>query len=319
MKTSSEHIRQNFYPVPVVDQSTARKFPLGPGARAMAKLAWRPEAAVLLQAHAFRPARARSWTGVSGTDPLLLSARKLAQARSYYLRHGHRYPADLVAEIQAKVGVARTGEMDALTILAVARYQRAKELRACSGCADAQTLKAMFGADVRMRKDAYPGPVVSHEDIDGIWQASVKLTAKIKRAWQRLRPHLPEGAVLIAGLRTWGDSARKLEDTFADNASEIVARGMLNPGEVADILAAKNYQQMHNWVWSTRDGITQYKVALPGQSRHCGGDAFDVSGASLRSILAAVADARLADPQFNAMFEGYTQEPSGDYVHIDLR
>lgn len=317
MTTTGDDSGQIAYPGPVLYEPTAVRYPLGPGWRAMAQLAWRPEAAML---QAVDSVRATSGVLASSSrgEPLLLSAGQLERARAFYLRNAAHYPADLVAVIQDRVGAAATGSMDTHTVVAVARYQRQKGLSG-DGQAGERTIKAMFGADVRMRADAHHGPEVGHEGTGGIASASVRLTAKIKRAWQRLRPHLPEGAVLVAGLHTWTDSAYLLEDHFTAKARELVARDMLTHTQVTDILAARDYRQMYNWAWSTKGGITQYKVAMPGRSRHCVGDAFDVSGTHPRAIVTAVADARMAAPSFNALFQSYSWDPSSDCVHINLR
>lgn len=266
----------------------------------------------------YEPASVAAISPAPSPDESPLNRRRLARARGYYLRNAHRYPPELVVEIQAKVGVAGTGVVDASTIQAIARYQRAKDLKERDGTAVATTLQAMFGADVRMRADARPGPVVSHEGTGGIVHPRVKLTALIKRAWQLLRPHVPEGTVLVAGLHSWGDTARMLEGCFADKAAELVAKGMLTRAHVDHILTGKNYGAMYGWVWSTRDGVTQYRLALPGTSRHSCGTEFDISGARTRSMMAAVANARLADPQFNALFAGYRCDDSRQSVHIKV-
>lgn len=315
MTTSADDSGQFHYPAPALTHSHSVRYPLGGGARTIARLTWPDE-----QFQTELPgAAAQSAPDSDWGQPWVLGSRQLARASAYYLRHASRYPTALVRVLQTRLGLLATGDMDARTIVAVARFQRAEGLSVCDGQAGEVTLTAMFGADVRMRVGACPGPVVSREGVGGIAAGSVKLTDKIKRAWRLLRPHLPASAVLISGLHTWADSARMLEDSFVDSAAEIVAKGMLTRVQVADILATRNYRQMYNWAWTTKGGLTPYKISLPGHSRHCGGGAFDIAGASVRSIVTGVANARLAAPKFNALFAGYTPEPGSHYVHIDVR
>jgi hypothetical protein len=118
-------------------------------------------------------------------------------------------------------------------------------------------------------KATHAAAVVGYKKpVTGVW-ASVTLTASIERAFEALKPTLPPGVVMTSGYRSDADQERTINNYFASHSG---------PSTITDVEARRQ------WLQSEKGLI----IARVGRSPHRTGLAFDLSGADLDSMNAAV-------------------------------
>jgi peptidoglycan hydrolase-like protein with peptidoglycan-binding domain len=125
----------------------------------------------------------------------------------------------------------------------------------------------------------------------------VKLTPAIENAYRVLVPYLPASVHMTSGLRSDADQARIINEYY-------VQRG--GPADVKDV------EQRRQWL--KNKGMI---IAAVGTSPHRTGLAFDLSGAALSSIDAAVHSCFKEHPQ-DFHFKDTIVERANNCLHVDL-
>jgi hypothetical protein len=124
----------------------------------------------------------------------------------------------------------------------------------------------------------------------------VKLTAAISAAFAILRPYLPRGTVMTSGLRSDEDQRALINRMYLQKGG---------PANVTDINRRLQFLRQR--------GV---KIAAPGSSPHRTGKAFDLSGAGLSSIVAAVLKCKREKREFK--YTKHILEPKNNCVHVEV-
>lgn len=129
-------------------------------------------------------------------------------------------------------------------------------------------------------------------------QSGVKLTDAISSNYRVLAPFLPAGAVMTSGLRTDADQESLIHRYFKSHGG---------PASITDAEAQRQ------WLASNYDMV----IARVGSSPHRTGLAFDLSGAPLSQIEAAVRRcAREKPAEFH--FSRLIYESSNNCIHVEV-
>ena len=128
-------------------------------------------------------------------------------------------------------------------------------------------------------------------------EPNVKLTGAIEAAWRVLLPYLPAGAEMTSGLRTDGDQANLINRYYAQNG-----------GTAVD----ENVEQKREWLQNKG-----FIIAKVGTSPHRSGLAFDISGAPLGEIQAAVVRC-YNEKKAEFRFLDTVVERANNCIHVNL-
>ena len=149
--------------------------------------------------------------------------------------------------------------------------------------------------DAAARRMAGPQVVPNAGTLPNI-DSDVKLTPPIIAAYGILQPYLPAGARMTSGLRTDDDQARVINNYFVQKGG---------PPTIVDV------EQRRQWL--IQKGMV---IAAVGSSPHRTGLAFDLSGAPLDAIQAAVTQCHNEHPEF--LFKDTILEHANSCLHVDL-
>ena len=157
---------------------------------------------------------------------------------------------------------------------------------------ECSTLASLFGdfsgtlgefevGDTRVSSRVRFGP--SDNDMDSAEEAR-----KREFAWNYLKQFLPNGAVLTSAVRTQKDQNRIIKNFANDYAKQYNYEGPLNPQTESD------YDKLHKFIKTKKPdgpGLIVGRNVGKGHGAKEGINAFDISGADLNNIWAAVEDA----------------------------
>ena len=128
-------------------------------------------------------------------------------------------------------------------------------------------------------------------------EPGVKLTAPITAAWKVLMPYLPRSAMMTSGLRTDQDQANIINRFYAENGG---------PASIKDV------ERRREWL-----GHKGFIIARVGSSPHRTGLAFDISGAPLGEIQAAIIRCH-DDKRGEFHFLDTIIERANNCIHVNL-
>jgi hypothetical protein len=247
----------------------------------------------------------------------------LTAAMAYYDTHRAQYVTGVVQAIGTKVGARGTTHIDDAFIDAVAAYQTDHGL-AVTGIAETRTLVRMFGRDICMAANSVDPELV--ESCDGMRRVNpgVVVTPAIREAWSALLPFLPAGAIMTSGVRTWDKTVEILIGYVKKKAPKMIELGLTTRREVDRAIAEQDFGALHRLgnLDYDKDGDGKednFVIAGPGNSPHVTGYAFDVSGADISAIDAAVHRAASASDPFGALFQKTIPERGNNCVHVELK
>jgi DNA ligase D-like protein (predicted 3'-phosphoesterase) len=141
-------------------------------------------------------------------------------------------------------------------------------------------------------------------DRDSSIMPKVKLNDVILAAWKSLKPHLPKGAKMTSGARTYNDQVRIIGNYWNKSGLNKKHPEVTDPYERSKILIKNK--------WIVGPPTTKAKNV------HLTGRAFDISGADLNEIAAAARKVS-NDPNIPVSFSQIKIEQKNNAVHIGIK
>lgn len=185
-------------------------------------------------------------------SPGPLTPTQVIQAKNWYAAKKQQYTPEIIKQIQAKVGVTQTGEINSETVQAVALWQQSNPPLKVDGMAGPRTLPAAFASGLAEEKsiNQYVGAA---KTIQTQWATLKTPQARASALIKVVNERLSAAGVPICNqaLKDLGAAAGQLsfETWTIDLGKEAFSKATLTDAEAAEIADTVYHEARHAEQW----------------------------------------------------------------------